>query len=109
MSASSRRTVTVVVAALGVAFIMVLAATTGPDGMIGELPTSETIDATRDTSTDPLIPPKAPADKQPFEKHSHRPGDWLQDLFYLALLLLGLWVAAGARAPRRAPSRPRAA
>jgi len=95
VSASSRRTVIVVVAALGVAFIMVLAATTGPDGMIGELPTSETIDATRDYVDQPADPAKGTADKQPFEKTATDLGDWLQDLFYLALLLLGLWVAAG--------------
>ena len=55
MSASSRRTVIVVVAALGVAFVMVLAASTGPEGMIGELsasddsstPTPDEPDATR--------------------------------------------------------------
>ena len=95
MSASGHRTVTVLVAALGVAFIMVLAATTGPDGMIGELPTSETTDATRDYVDQPADPSEGTADKQAFEKTSTDLGDWLQDLFYLALLLLGLWVAAG--------------
>jgi Domain of unknown function (DUF4129) len=95
VSASSRRTVIILVAALGVAFILVLAATTGPDGMVGKLPTSETPTDTRDYVDQPADPAEGAADKQPFEKTATDLGDWLQDLFYLALLLLGLWVAAG--------------
>jgi hypothetical protein len=63
--------------------------------MIGELPTSETTNATRDYVDPPADPAEGTADKQPFEKTATDLGDWLQDLFYLALLLLGLWVAAG--------------
>jgi Domain of unknown function (DUF4129) len=95
VSASSRRTVIVVVAALGVAFIMVLAATTGPHGMIRELPTSETTGATRDYVDQPAEAAEGTTDKQPLEQTATDLGDWLEDLFYLALLLLGLWVAAG--------------
>jgi len=99
VSASSRRTVIVLMAALGVALIMVLAATTGPDGLVGELPTSETTETTtegaqdeRDSSTDST---EGVTDKQPFDEGATDLRDWLQDLFYLALILLALWVAAG--------------
>ena len=47
MSASSRRTVIVVVAALGVALVMVLAASTGPEEMIGEPVGGRLIDPNR--------------------------------------------------------------
>ena len=96
MSASRRRTVIVMVAALGVAFILVLAATTGPGGMVGELPTSET---TTDTGQDVPETAADPADgaggEQPFGEGATDLGDWFQDLFFLAVLLLGLWVGAG--------------
>ena len=96
MSASSRRTVIVMVAALGVAFIMVLAATTGPLGMVGELPTSDTSsDATREYVDPPADPAEGTAKEQPRDETATDLGDWLQDLGYLALILLGLWVAAG--------------
>jgi len=98
MSASSRRTVIVLVAALGVAFIMVLAASTGPDGMVGELPTSEpTTEGVRDhvdPPADPADPGEATSDEEPFGEGSNDLGDWFQDLFYLVLLLFGLWAAA---------------
>ena len=96
MSASRRRTVIVLVAALGVAFIMVLAATTGPDGMVGELPTGETTtEATPDESDQSADPVERAADEQPFHEGATDLGDWLEDLFYLALVLLGLWLGAG--------------
>jgi hypothetical protein len=95
VSASSRRTVIVLVAALGVAFIMVLAATTGPDGMVGQLPSSETTtDATRDYVDPPAGTAERADDERPFQETASSLGDWLQDLFYLALLLLGLWLGA---------------
>ena len=96
MSASSRRTVIVMVAALGVAFIMVLAASTGPDGMVGDLPTSETpVEATQDEPDPAADPAHGTAKDRPFDETATHLGDWLQDLFYLTLILLGLWVAAG--------------
>ena len=96
MSASRRRTVIVLVAALGVAVMLVLAAATGPGRMVGELPTSETTEpTTRGRRTHPQTPPKAAPTSSPSTTTATDLGDWLQDLFYLALLLLGLWLAAG--------------
>ncbi len=74
MSASSRRTVIVLVAALGVAFIMVLAASTGPGGMVGQLP-GETSTAT--TTRDYVDPPAESADRaaeEAIQGHGERPG-----------------------------------
>jgi len=97
VSASSRRTVIVVVAALGVALVMVLAASTGPEGMIGNRSADDS--ATRTVPQDPDATP-APVeigtDKRPFTKLDTGFGDWLRDVFFLALLLLGLWLVAGA-------------
>ena len=96
MSASSRRTVIVVVAALGVALVMVLAASTGPEGMIGNL--SENDSSTRTVPDEPAatsVPVEQGTDKRPFDRLDTGLGDWLQDLFFLALLLLGLWLGAG--------------
>jgi hypothetical protein len=97
MSASSRRTVIVVVAALGVALVMVLAASTGPQQVIGNRSAGDS-----STQTVPQEPDATSApvdighDKRPFTKLDTGLGDWLRDLFFLALLLLGLWLVAGA-------------
>ena len=97
MSASSRRTVIVMVAALGVALVMVLAASTGPEGMIGNLSAEDSSTRTGPQEPDATsVPAEFGTDKRPFEKMHTGLGDWLQDLFFLALLLLGLWLAAGA-------------
>ena len=97
MSASSRRTVIVVVAALGVALVMVLAASTGPGGTIGDLSADDS--STRVAPDEPdatSVPAEYGTDKRPFDKMATDLGDWLQDLFFLGLLLLGLWLVAGA-------------
>jgi hypothetical protein len=94
VSASSRRTVIVLMAALGVAFIMVLAASTGPDGMVGELPGEASSATTRDYVDPPAENAGRAVDEQPFHESASGLGDWLQDLFYLALLLIGLWLSA---------------
>jgi len=97
VSASSRRTVIVVVAALGVALVMVLAASTGPEVMIGDPSTDDS-----SIRTVPEKPDATPApveygtEKRPFHRMDANLGDWLQDVFFLALLLLGIWLAAGA-------------
>jgi Domain of unknown function (DUF4129) len=96
VSASSRRTVIVLVAALGVAFIMVLAATTGPDGMVGELPTGEPTSEVTPAAPDPSAEPiERGADELPFHEGATGLGDWVADLFLLALFLLALWFVAG--------------
>ena len=97
MSASSRRTVIVVVAALGVALVMVLAASTGPDQVIGDRSANDS--PARTVPQDPdatSVPVEIGTDKRPFTKLDAGLGDWLRDLFFLALLLLGLWLVAGA-------------
>jgi len=95
VSASSRRTVIVLVAALGAAFIMVLAASTGPDGMVGELPGETSTATTRDYVDPPAESTDGAVDEKPFADTASGLGDWLQDLFYLALVLIGLWLGAG--------------
>ena len=97
MSASSRRTVIVMVAALGVALVMVLAASTGPDQVIGNRSADDS--SARTVPQDPdatSAPVDIGSDKRPFTKLDTGVGDWLRDLFFLALLLLGLWLVAGA-------------
>ena len=97
MSASGRRTVIVVVAALGVALVMVLAASTGPEEVIGSRSADDS--AVRTVPQDPdatSAPVDIGTDKRPFTKLDTGLGDWLRDLFFLALLLLGLWLVAGA-------------
>ena len=97
MSASSRRTVIVVVAALGVALVMVLAASTGPEGVIGGRPADDSSARTVPHEPDATsVPVEIGTDKRPFEKLDTGLGDWLRDLFFLALLLLGLWLVVGA-------------
>src|SRR5688500_1619182 len=74
---------------------MVLAATTGPEGMVGDLPTDETPTQATQDEPDPSADPAGPSADERFGEGATDLGDWLQDLFYLALLLLGLWIAAG--------------
>jgi hypothetical protein len=97
VSASSRRTVIVVVAALGVALVMVLAASTGPEGVIGGRSADDSSARTVPQEPDATsVPVEIGTDKRPFEKLDTGLGDWLRDLFFLALLLLGLWLVVGA-------------
>jgi len=96
VSASSRRTVIIVVAALGVALVMVLAASTGPEEMIGDRAAEDS--TTRTVPQEPdatAVPVEIGQDKRAFDRLETGLGDWLQDLFFLALLLLGLWLVAG--------------
>ena len=97
MSASSRRTVIVVVAALGVALVMVLAASTGPEEMIGDRSADDSSIRTVPEEPDATsAPAEYGTEKRPFDRLDTGLGDWLQDVFFLALLLLGLWLVAGA-------------
>jgi len=98
VNASERRavlTAIVSVAALAVAAVLVWAATTGPVGVVGELPRSEPgnvqlgseePEPARDTADE--TSPKEPAD--PVDAPDV---DWLADLFTFLLLLGALWVA----------------
>lgn len=97
MSGSSRRTVIVVVAALGVALVMVLAASTGPEVMMGDRSADDSSIRTVPEEPDATsVPVEIGQDKRPFRMLDTGLGDWLRDLFFLALLLLGLWLVAGA-------------
>lgn len=95
MTASRRRTLIVSVAALGVAVILVAAATTGSPGLVGELPSDE---AASQTSGDPP-PPDAPTDRAEDEQapveRARDLGAWLQELLVFALLVVGLVLTSG--------------
>ena len=101
MSASRRRTVIVSVAALGVALMLVVAAGTGPSGVVGEMRT--------DTPTE-QAPPNAgaitdsagAADEAPQKNdrvNNDRVNDvmeWLHELLWFTLLVIGLCITAAA-------------
>lgn len=100
MNASERRTVItaiVSVAALAVAAVLVWAATTGPVGVVGELPRSQPGTVQLDDNNDKPAREKEPAD----DSDANEPGDtlgspdvhWLADLFTFLLLLGAVWVA----------------
>jgi hypothetical protein len=100
VNASERRavlTAIVSVAALLVAAVLVWAATTGPVGVVGELPRSESGNVL--LGSDQPAPAEDTAD-DPSPNESADPlgdgpdVDWLADLFTFLLLLGALWVAA---------------
>ena len=92
MTASQRRTVTVVVAAVGVAFLLVWAANAGPDQVILEQRTKSVTDQVEDTATsqtegDGREPAQTSEDRAPLSG-----SDWLRDLTTFVLLVAGLLV-----------------
>ena len=83
-------------AVLGVALVMVLAASAGPDQVIGDRSADDS--SARTVPQDPdatSVPVEIGTDKRPFNRLDTDLGGWLRDLFFLALLLLGLWLVAG--------------
>jgi hypothetical protein len=99
VNASERRTVItaiVSVAALAVAAVLVWAATTGPVGVVGELPRSQPGSVQLDD--DEPVRERDTADdsdpKEPAETLDSPDVHWLADLFTFLLLLGGLWIAA---------------
>jgi hypothetical protein len=95
VSASRRRTVIVSVAALCVAFMLVLAAATVPSGVIGDLGSDSTTSGTVQGETPP--PPESAdrvEDSPPRADRVTDLGEWLHDLLWFTLLVLGLSVTA---------------
>ena len=93
MTASLRRTVIVVVAALGVAVMLVWATTTGPVGVIG------TVDRTAEQAAPDRTEKQRPAEQDGQGEDSRverRQGNdlvgWLQSAVGFLLLLMALWV-----------------
>jgi hypothetical protein len=98
VNASERRTVVtaiVSVAALAVAAVLVWAATTGPDGVVGELPRSESgsiqlEDDQPSSSRESADEQEAPDPADPVDVPDVH---WLADVFTFLLLLGALWIA----------------
>jgi hypothetical protein len=98
VTAGGRRTVIVWMAALGAAAVLVLAASVGPAGVVGDL--------TRDARVADTAPrPEAPAaDSSPDraaadpagQDPAHDLGGWIQQLLGFGVLLAALWVSAAA-------------
>lgn len=94
MSANDRRTVIVSVATLAVAVMLVLAATSRPAGLVGER------HADSSTSRTDQDTPEHRRAAEPHNGQAQSDGtsdfvQWLQDLLWLALLLLGIAVTGG--------------
>jgi hypothetical protein len=94
VTASQRRTVTVLVAALAVAFVMVWAAAAGPAQVVAQQQTgsvTDTADAPAPSEPEPdTVEPENGSDEKPANHHL---GSWAQDLAAFALLVAGLGVA----------------
>jgi hypothetical protein len=97
VSASRRRTVIVSVAALAVAFMLVLAAATGPSDVVGDVSTGP--------PTDQTLPTEEPTPSESAERTDDAPpnndrvndlGEWIHELLWFTLLVLGLVVTAAA-------------
>lgn len=98
MNASERRTVItaiVSVAALAVAAILVWAATTGPEGVIGELPQSQpgVVEVEDDEPARSQDDPEESDPQEPAERLDSPDVHWLADLLTFLLLLGAVWVA----------------
>lgn len=94
MSASDRRTVIVSVAALAVAVMLALAATSGPAGLVGgRHADSSTVQTDQDSPDHRQV-----AESESDQAHSNHTDDllqWLHDLFWFALFLLATAVTIG--------------
>jgi hypothetical protein len=92
VTASQRRTVTVLVAALGVAFLLVWSAHAGPDQVILEQrgdPATEQVDGTAPAQTDEAERADV---RSPDEVQHQGTGDWVRDVTAFVLLVTGLLV-----------------
>jgi hypothetical protein len=94
MSASGRRTVIVSVAALAVAVVLVLAATTGPSDLVGERRADP---ATGETVQQPQDRDQAAehVDETVGAEQNNDFVQWLRDLFWFVLLLFAIAVTVG--------------
>jgi len=96
VSASRRRTVIVSVAALGVAFMLVLAAGTGPSGIVGEMPTSSPTGESLPLEEQSLTESADQADGGPNSDRVNDLTEWLRELLWFTLLVLGVCITAAA-------------
>jgi hypothetical protein len=95
VTASLRRTVIVTMAALGVAFILVWAASSGSPSLVGELPARHGATHTQLDLNHSQQPPSHRAhDVSTDAGPGATPLRWADDLGTLAALLAGLWVLA---------------
>ena len=94
MTASGRRTVIVWVAALGVAVMLVVAASAGPSGVVGDLGT-DAPPAQSAQAEEPVDRPSPDSseDGPPRRDAATDLGAWLQEVLGFALLLAGLWIS----------------
>jgi Domain of unknown function (DUF4129) len=91
VTASHRRTVTVVVAALGVAFLLVWAANAGPERVVGERQAPSVVDSgERPTSPEPGT--EGGDERADDPARPGRLGAWVQDLAAFAVIVAGLVV-----------------
>jgi hypothetical protein len=97
VSASRRRTVIVSVAALGVAFMLVLAAGTGPSGVVGDMPASSPTGRTLRHEAPRTADSADRVDEAPMKSDRVNDlGEWLHELLGFTLLVLGLCLTAAA-------------
>ncbi len=90
MTASLRRTVTVTVAVLGVAFLLSWAATVGPQGVIGERQTTTSVvDASDENSSEQESAESTTADSEP-RVRDRGLGGWVKDAGLFVALVVGL-------------------
>jgi hypothetical protein len=93
VTASLRRTVTVTVAALGVAFLLVWAATVGPDQVIGERQTATTSEQTeRQPPSEERTATEETDTSRELPARGNGLGSWMQDVGTFAVLVAGLLV-----------------
>ena len=96
MSASRRRTVIVSVAALGVAFMLVLAAERGPSGVVGDMRTNSPTEQTLPDETPPTDSAERADEAPPKSDRVSDLTEWLHELLWFTLLVIGLCVTAAA-------------
>ena len=94
MTASLRRTVTVTVAALGVAFLLVWAATVGPERVIGERQATTVTEQTEQQQPSSESDSSADQRDSPAENpvHGSSFAGWVQDVGAFVVLVAGLLV-----------------
>ena len=96
MSATWRRTVIVSVAALGVAFMLVLAAGTVPSGVVGDMQTSSPTEQAPVEEEQPTDSGEQAGDAPPKDDRVTDVVEWLHELMWFTLLVIGLCVTAAA-------------
>ncbi|MET0837212.1 MAG: DUF4129 domain-containing protein [Marmoricola sp.] len=94
MTASQRRTVTVVVAALGAAFLLVWAANAGPGHVILERTVGSVTDQVEPATPSQVDDERADAAESSEDRSPTGGGDWVRDVTAFVLLVAGLLLTA---------------